>query len=920
MATQLEDVPIKDFLKQLKKLGEYTITAQADGLTLFIGIDSDGNFYTSPFSPEKRTKFSYKVSDYPQDAQSNSFKSAHAALLKVANTVKEFVESGQAIEAQIVSLPPEAMDSAKNVIYLVRGVVGEIGAPDKKAALNLAEKLSSKDIQARVKLLVTQDGEALEVREELVKWQIKHAKAETGHMLSTPKLNSIIKKLQSFLAQPSEAAGRVGLEITNMDVAAADLTKIPMPKREAIKAAREKINKQITVKYKLPIKSELLAQIEDNFSTGAGLLHKGSDAVWIASDDFTATSKFDTIAKREISGFQRSNDKHASLEDRGGIMGIAQQRIADFIGVPELSLYQSATKVFKLLRGANPRATAAAFAKQLDQLNFNGVRTKIQAILTYSKEQILIKRDEFKQSATSFELTTGDGDKVAQTPESIKQNLLVFAQTLSDLDDQISEVGRSRDFTDLVLALYGPIIYKLHGRKLQESFLGESIGNPPLQTLKSLTAEDICHAYTATLLAAQLLIRAKDRQAASMLRDTAHASMKTHSQSMSPLNFWGHVVFNSFLADMKGLLSPKVAPTLKKLAGRLTAPRVKKLHQSLSTSSNLIQDWEFQEETAKLIAVRLDTRGQAINMAIVGIRHWDDISLSDKNTIIAKVFYYLQQHSPSSPLLSRIRILANATLMAASKENNLDKHSVADMNENLLLNLSNLAESEMGLTTMGNALSSSDVATFADFGTQMDASSANSTSVNKGNSANKNKPTIPTQALKFMNGKPIVRKKRDFNRKNKFARYPEESRQEVKEDEGDVAPVAATTTSSSDIATYPQRLFTGKNGKKKRTIKRIIPSVPVAKNMFAKMTEELHSITLEWTDLDYSGDPASDDGFKYLRKQYGIVSKLIDENTSSKWPSVELVGPKDQLEKFLLSEYGSSKEFITANLKSVFGE
>ena len=909
MATQFENIPIKDFIKQIKKLGEYTISSQADGLTFYFGFDNDGAFYTSPYSPDKRTKFYYKVSDYPTEVQNNQFKSAHSVLSKISQKLSDILENGQAVECQLVADAPTSLGSNRSLINIIRGVNGESSTP--KNVSSIAEKETGL-LQGKVKLLSTQDGEELENVSQLVSWKLSNSKSVKGSELSSTKLKSIIDKLQVFLSKLNEQALKFDMQLNNLEVASIDLGKIPVKYREAIKKEREKINQQILEKYKLPIKSELLVSLETKLGSKAALIHKGSDASWLGSDDFIAASRFDTVAKREVSGIIRTTDKTATIEERGGLMGIAQQRIADLLGMPELARFQSAKKIFSNMKGANPRETATLFANQLNQLNLYGVKTKILAILKYTKEQIEIKRDEFRQNATSFELNTGDGEKVQNSPESIKENMLQFAQTLSNIEEISEEIKKSKNFIDVTMALYSPIIYNLHGKKLSEEVLTES-GNPNIKVVNNLTASELCHSYTATLLASQLLLRVGDKPSIQMLRDSSHASLKTFSPSISPFNFWGFMVFGNYNAEMKGFLNDHTSKELKKLTGRLSSPRIKKLHQIISTSTNHIQDWEFQEDSAKLIAMRLETRGQAINTAIVGIRHWDDIKLSDKNTIVAKVFYYLQQFVPGSPLLPRIRALANEILTHAAKEDNLEKQSVTDMNENLLMNLSKIAEAEMSQTSSMNALSNSDTANFADFGTQLDPSNTGAAVAQKAK-GEKNKPLIPTQHLKFMNGKPIIKRKRDFNRKRKFERPINE------DDAGGATSSGDTATSSSAIATYPQPLF--QKGKKKRMIKRVFPLTKVnkSKDFFSEMVEHLYSVVLEWNDSDFSGNPETDEGFKYLKQKYGIVAKVIEQKEDEKWPIVKLTGDKSHLESFLTQEYGETDSFVTMNVKPLFGE
>jgi hypothetical protein len=913
MSIPFEDLPIKQFISKLKALGDYTISAQADGLSFYFGIDEDGSFYTSAYSPDKRTKFAYKLSDYPLRVENNQYRAAHVALSKYDSEISSILENGQAIECQLEANAETQFGGTYNKIIIIRPVTGESTIAKSQVIDNLYDKLGSTKITVKCKQLLSIDGEELSTQDTITHWKVSKSKSDKGTMLTSSKLESLLHKLEGFLSQTNQVAKDHGLEMTNMDIASANLTKIPVNIRPVIESERTKLNKAILNKYKFPIKSELIAKLESEFGTQAGLIHKGSDSVWLSSNEFSANGKFDTIPKRELKGFLRTTDKNASLEDRGGIEGIANQRIADLFGMPELIHYSSAKKVFKNLRGSNPRETARNFANQLGKMDFYGVRLKIGTIFDYSRQLASKKLEKFKAESSDFKHVTSSGESEGYSPEDIKLNLGYFAQTIEGFEDKINELKRCKDFTDIVLMLYEPIINSLHGKHITESILEESIKHPSLEQVSHLTAEDICAAYTATLIASQLLLRAKYKQVATLLKDQAHANLKTYKEhGMSPLNFWGMVVFSPFIASMKGQMQAHVVSDLKKLSGRITITRIHNIHKTLSTGS-LIQDWDLQEENAKLVAMRLETRGQAINMAITGIRHWDDITLSDKNTIIAKVFYYLQRHVPNSPLLVHVRHLANETLTNAAKEDNLKKEPLQDVEESLLQQLSRkVLEAEMGTESMLGALAGgASVAAFADMGTQMDPSNAGNTIKKQLKGPANVSPT--NQLMKFMNGKPIIRRKRDFVKRPDFERPGSEDR--IQEDEA--TSVDPGTISSSSIATFPDRLFDQSSKKKKKaTIKRIVPFYKHVKtaydNMFKDLSESQCSVVLEWNDEDYSGKPETDEGFRYLKQSFGIVATVVE--STGKWPTVKLIGERNRLSKFLLEVYGASDDFIATQI------
>jgi len=941
MATTFEDLPIKKFIAQLKSIGSYTISAQADGLTFYFGIDTDGQFYTSAYSPNKRTKFSYKVTDYQLRVENNQFRAAHKAISKFINEIKDILDEGQAIECQLEAHAETQFGNTFSKIILVRPVVGEATIADSKIIDTLYDAIGDKKSQVKVKQITSINGEDLEEQEVITSWKVTKTKSVKGNgMLSSGKIKSILSNLQDFLAKDNEVAYHHGLELSNYDVASINLTQVPMKYRDVIETERDKLNNEILTKYKFPIKTELLKSIEDSIGSQAALLHKGSgDSTWIASSEFKADGRFDTIPKRELNGMIRTTDKKASLEDRGGIEGIFQQRMAQLFGVPELQRPQSANSIFKTLRGTTPRDTAAAFAQQLKEMSFSGVKMKVQAVLKHSKEEAEKKLKEFKDTSNDFKQVTGESE-ITYTQDEIKDNLGYYAQAIESYNDRMSEVGRSKSFTDLILALYGDRIYSIHGQQVAECVIeeGSKLQNVSLDQIKNMHGHDICSAYTATLLATMLLLRTQIRNAVPLIKDMKHATLKHKPDAtMSQLNFWGTMVFSPYIAAMKDSISSDTTSELKKLSGRITKQRIEKIHKTLSSGS-FVQDWDLQEENAKLITMRLETRSQSINMSITGIRHWDDIELSDRNTVISKVFYYLQQHVHGSPLLAPLRQLATTTLTHAAKDNtnmtNKNSTSLQDIDESFtfIQELSSLVnETEMGSNTTQTAFSSgANTPAWGDFGVAPDPSSDGQSKQTKaapvGNKALSNNHLL----VKFMNGKPIVKRKRDFVKKSKFVRNAEQVVREDGEGGDSGGGVDASVTSSAAIATFPARLFeptndTKKKGsgkKKKRILKRVIPGfkhLTAVSEKTLSMFDDLYYAIVEWTDEDFNGDPLTDEGFKFLKEHRNIIASVVDR-APRKWPSVKLVGTKDHLTTFLSKDYQADASFITSAIKPMIGE
>lgn len=901
MTTNFEDLPIEDFLQHLAKISEFTISAQADGLDFFFGLDKNGNFYTSPYAADRPEKFNYSPSDYPHKPENNAFSSAHAALEKKVKIIEKFLQPGEAVSAQLTTHAAKFTGSATNIISIINGAKGQLVTPDSEHVHQLANKLSGAKISVSVKQVDTTDGEELHTTTAMEGWKVVYAQRISGSHLNSAQFKSLKGKLKTFLGEPNKKLTELGL--SNHQVLTANLTSIDMKLRSKVKAEREHLNSYLLQHFKLPIKAELLISLEASLGTKAALIHGKSGDVKLIDSETVEIGRFDTMAKRKVSGIQRTTDSSASIEDQGGLLGVFEQRVAELLGIPELSMYQSAAKIFRDLHAKNPKDAANKFATGLGHLDFNGVKQKLNAVINSTLKQLSEQLADFKDNALSFKLVTGDSNKtISLTPAQYKRNLLAFAEAKEHLTNLQSEIKRAKNFSDLTLSLYGPIIYGVVHHGLHEAIIEE--GN--IDT-KFLTTDKICHAYTATLLAAQLLLRAKDKQASTLLKDLRHANLTKFEGGLSPLNFWGCILFSPYLADMKGELNPTVAKELKKIAGRFILPRVKKIHLNLSSNTNMEQDWNLQEENARLVAVRLNTRSTVINTIITGTRHWTELDYSDKHTVVARTFYYLQQAVPNSPLLGRIRYLANNVLTMANQDSETIKDPVAGIQENLF---SSLLEVEMGAFSAMASANSYGSTTWTDIGKANSPDIDGNVQGRTANTANK------TSMLRMYHGRHVIKRKRDYERKKRFER-PKLADLVHEDDAGSTStgtdgstPNGELYTSSGAIATYPQRLFggKGKNKKKKRLIKRLIPAGFDLKEFL----EKRYSIILSWPDADFTGSPATDPGFKLLKEQYQISAELIYAKALNGWPVVKLEGSKEQLIDFLTNVYEADAKIISS--------
>lgn len=182
--------------------------------------------------------------------------------------------------------------------------------------------------------------------------------------------------------------------------------------------------------------------------------------------------------------------------------------------------------------------------------------------------------------------------------------------------------------------------------------------NVSLNSIKSMKSTAIANAYVANYIAALTIIRAGDEKGMKLLNDKAHTNLKKFSSSMSRPNFWGFIVFNSDIPNIKKLISPDTADELAKNAGRIVGSRRQKLQNFTTLTANKI-NWTDAAYSIKLLKVRFELPYSKLDNIANGIYAWDSLDEMSKGDLLYNVFSFLMQCDNESDLLPRLRALTN---------------------------------------------------------------------------------------------------------------------------------------------------------------------------------------------------------------------------------------------------------------------
>lgn len=475
--THIEDLSIEDFLFAVENFNKMIATQKLDGANLRVGIDTSGKFFTSRES--KGGKRFYKVSDYPEEgAGFDGFKAAHKALEKVQKKIKSVLANGESAEIEILyRRQPNAITYGKdglNYIAFLRMITDEGDAPDQSQIKKLNDVLGGDTVDVNSKVTDTVDGENIVDTEETSKWKFITPEKIDTNKLKSVNLTKEVAALKKFLnTKNKKAIAETDGELkTNYDVLSTT--------KKNLKDEKERLQQIVTNDFKLQIKETLLKNFVRNIkpSIQDDKLHPDEDLgiegvvlldpvtqkqfKIVDKDVFTTINSFNNEVRSNISGIIKSADPLAPLANRGGIFGDAKIRIVKILGIEGLSTSSNIKRTLKKFMGDSPEETVVNVAKSLHQLNFQGTKIKIEAILINTLKELEKALQDFKSNVDKYKKTLSTGKTVGYSPEIKRRTLLVFAETKRDISKLINLVKDSKDFGGIIVALFGRQIKDIH--------------------------------------------------------------------------------------------------------------------------------------------------------------------------------------------------------------------------------------------------------------------------------------------------------------------------------------------------------------------------------------------------------------------------------------------------------------------------
>ena len=723
----LEDLSITDFIKAVRNLGHMIATEKLDGSNLWMGLDEDGKLFTSRAGKRKNAQKMYDESDYPYYANTNGFRAAHAALEAKEEEIKRVMQPGQTVEIEVLyGRQPNAVTygaGGKNYIAFLRGVEGTADV----VANQLATTLGNTTVEITVDIVDTTDGENLEVVPSTMQFQFTNAQAVPTEKLRDPAINAKLDELDAFLREP---AGLEGSNATNFELITTNLGSFPADIRPAAKQLKADVIARVTSEFKLPIKKDLI----DNFVSkikpmlGAddvkpdedvgieGVVLRdpttGDQIKLVDKEGFTTINQFNQSMRAQIGGVVKTLDQDSPLESRGGVLGELKIKIADLLGNKDLARGAGAKKVFKSVKGETPVKTIKAFVANLKIEDFQGVKRKVLALISASHKQLGEMLGDFKEHKDEYHLRLKSGKTMGLSDETVKKTFLTFAESRRDLLEMFDKVKNTKTMSQLIATIYGKAVKAIHEPEdvpetkvtgpVAESILQEKRYDNDKTRYAGKDAWTLLNTYLATLFTAAVIYQANDDRGIKLLKDKTNFKMTSWNRDMSPLNFWGYAVWKAGSPAVKKLVGNKTAQAIFKITRRIPPNAVKALHMDLSYGKDVPINWQDHFKTVKVLQQFEGLYTDRINSIMAGAFSYETMSHDEQVKLMAKLYFYVQQFVPSSPLLVRLRAIQDALLLNATGEND---EMVQEMK--LLSQISKVAEEN---ATVSTATTASDIA------------------------------------------------------------------------------------------------------------------------------------------------------------------------------------------------------------------
>lgn len=450
----LEDLPPEEFISAVRNMSRMIATEKLDGANLIFGFDSRGRFYTSREAKGGGDRF-YSVDDYTSRPADNGFKGAHAALQKIAPKLRTIINNGEAVEVEVLfGRQPNAIVYGSNYIAFLRMIPGDNNEmPEQNKIKLLRDELIDEAVSVTIPVTTTFDGLELVSKDMKLVWRFTSTSFIDSKEFEKVDVSKEIDKFEKWLREHPFSSFKTKKDF----VEATKQFMLPI---------KEKLLDQIVRKIKPALRDTDVTDSEDIGIEGIVLLdpQTGKQTKLVDKSIFTLINQFNYSIRNQIKGTYRSPENYkdlykvfnASIGSEGTTLYDKMlAEIANVIGVPGLSRYTQITRTIKKFNSPQH------FINSWKEQDVGRVKSQIADAVKTGLEDVKAARQRFIDEWKDYKLTLKDGRQIQYTEEIYNRTLLVFAETIQELQQMLNGVQNAQTLADIANVLYGTMLKKV---------------------------------------------------------------------------------------------------------------------------------------------------------------------------------------------------------------------------------------------------------------------------------------------------------------------------------------------------------------------------------------------------------------------------------------------------------------------------
>lgn len=448
--THIEDLDVDELVSVLKNLSKYIATEKLDGAALTFGLDVDGKLYCSRQQKGSAIK-KYDPESWGDGAAGVGFKSAHTALIQVADKLRTVVPVDVLVEVEVLfGAQPNAIIYGNSCIAFLRAL-----SPKSDAIISAIKNLNLASVSVDTLVVSSPDGETITRSSEQINWRFTTPQQLDSQSLAMIDFSEQIAELEHYLATV------ITLD-TGATMTVRELIRTKQ-RTDEIKNLKQQIADVITHNFRLPVKQSLLNNfvrkltptLRDSNLTVDRDIDPGVEGVVlfdpstntqvkiVDKDVFTAFNNFNFAVRSQLkSAIPKQIASELKLIDTetGSVYSDLLAALAVIFEQPSLA---RPTTIRKFL------ASRPEFHVQ----DLSETKHAVLAALQTTLSQARHLNSEFRNVAT--ELKTQASDRTFKySPEIISRTLSMSAEIITELKQTITVVTNATNITEVISAVY----------------------------------------------------------------------------------------------------------------------------------------------------------------------------------------------------------------------------------------------------------------------------------------------------------------------------------------------------------------------------------------------------------------------------------------------------------------------------------